>query len=111
MNAFASLANYEVNHPDHVTMFTCQTLDAMLRRHRWNPIEHRVFVQQVKAKTDGSLRARAFTGGARAVLGLERLLARFGRPYVADGLIVRRAARLTQFGRQRGSPPSRSSIS
>jgi hypothetical protein len=29
-----------------------------------------------------------FTGGARAVLGLERLLARAGRPYVADGLIV-----------------------
>jgi 2-polyprenyl-3-methyl-5-hydroxy-6-metoxy-1,4-benzoquinol methylase len=88
VNAFASLANYEVNHPDHVTMFTCRTLDAMLRRHGWEPIEHCVFVQQVKAKADGSVRSRMFTGGARAVLGLERFLARLGRPYVADGLIV-----------------------
>jgi hypothetical protein len=88
VNAFASLVNYEVNHPDHVVMYTCQTLDAMLRRHRWEPTEHHVFVQQVKTKPDGSVRSRVFTRGARAVLGLERLLARAGRPYVADGLIV-----------------------
>jgi 2-polyprenyl-3-methyl-5-hydroxy-6-metoxy-1,4-benzoquinol methylase len=88
VNAFASLVNYEVNHPDHVVMYTCQTLDAMLRRHGWDPIEHHVFVQSVKTKSDGTVRARAFTSGARAVLGLERLLARAGRPYVADGLIV-----------------------
>jgi len=88
VNAFASLVNYEVNHPDHVTMFTCRTLDAMLRRHRWEPFDHHVFVQQVKAKADGTLRARVFTSGARAVLELERALARWGRPYVADGLIV-----------------------
>jgi SAM-dependent methyltransferase len=88
VNAFASLVNYEVNHPDHVTMFTCCTLDAMLRRHGWEPFEHRVFVQEVKAKSDGTMRARLFTGGARVVLGLERVLARFGRPFVADGLIV-----------------------
>jgi 2-polyprenyl-3-methyl-5-hydroxy-6-metoxy-1,4-benzoquinol methylase len=88
VNAFASLANYEVNHPDHVTMFTCQTLDAMLARHHWAPVEHHVFLQQVKARPDGTLRSRVFTGGARAVLALERLLARLGRPYTADGLIV-----------------------
>jgi 2-polyprenyl-3-methyl-5-hydroxy-6-metoxy-1,4-benzoquinol methylase len=88
VNAFASLANYEVNHPDHVTMFTCRTLDAMLRRHRWEPIEHHVFVQEVKARAGATFRSRLFTNGARAVLGLERVLARVGRPYVADGLIV-----------------------
>ncbi|HXY92580.1 MAG TPA: methyltransferase domain-containing protein [Acidimicrobiia bacterium] len=88
VNAFASLANYEVNHPDHVTMFTCRTLDAMLRRHGWEPIEHHVFLQQVKARADGTLRSRMFTEGARVLLGLERALARAGRPYVADGLVV-----------------------
>jgi 2-polyprenyl-3-methyl-5-hydroxy-6-metoxy-1,4-benzoquinol methylase len=88
VNAFASLANYEVNHPDHVTMYTCQTLDAMLERHRWTPVEHHVFLQQVKARADGTLRSRVLTSGARAVLALERLLARMGRPYTADGLIV-----------------------
>ncbi|MEX1007242.1 MAG: methyltransferase domain-containing protein [Acidimicrobiia bacterium] len=88
VNTFASLANYEVNHPDHVTMFTCHTLDAMLRRHRWDPVEHRVFVQQVKTRAGGSARSAALTTAARALLGLERLLARAGRPYTADGLIV-----------------------
>ena len=38
-------------------------------------------------KSDGSTPA-GLTTGARAVLGVERLLARLGRPYVADGLIV-----------------------
>jgi SAM-dependent methyltransferase len=88
LNTLASLANYEVNHPDHLTMFTCQTLDAMLERHGWTPIEHHVFLQQVKARADGTLRARVFTSGARAVLAVERFLARMGRPYTADGLIV-----------------------
>jgi 2-polyprenyl-3-methyl-5-hydroxy-6-metoxy-1,4-benzoquinol methylase len=98
VNAFASLANYEVNHPDHVTMFTCQTLDAMLRRHRWTPVDHHVFLQQVKARADGTLRSQMFTSGARAVLALERLLARLGRPYTADGLIV--LARRTERQRE-----------
>jgi len=88
VNTVASFANYEVNHPDHVTMFTCRTLDAMLRRHRWDPIEHRVFVQQVKTKAGASPRSAALTTAARALLGLERLLARVGLPYTADGLIV-----------------------
>ena len=64
----------------------------MLRRHGWEPVEHAVFLQQVK--TSGTdTRSRVLTTGARAVLGLERLLARLGRPYAADGLIaVARAA-------------------
>jgi 2-polyprenyl-3-methyl-5-hydroxy-6-metoxy-1,4-benzoquinol methylase len=87
VNAAALFGNYEVNHPDHVVMYTCATLDAMLRRHRWEPIEHAVFLQQVKTGATDA-RSRLFTTGARAVLGLERLLVRLGRPYAADGLIV-----------------------
>lgn len=87
VNTFALLGNFEVNHPDHVAMFTSRTLDAMLGRHGWEPREHAVFLQQVKSAGSTS-RDRFLTGGARVVLGLERLLARCGRPYAADGLIV-----------------------
>jgi 2-polyprenyl-3-methyl-5-hydroxy-6-metoxy-1,4-benzoquinol methylase len=87
VNAAALLGNFEVNHPDHVVMYTCATLDAMLQRHGWNPVEHAVFLQQVKTDSRDA-RSRLLTSGARAVLGLERLLARLGRPYAADGLIV-----------------------
>ena len=59
----------------------------MLTRHRWEPVEHAVFLQQVKSGGTDT-RSRMLTTGARAVLGLERLLARLGRPYAADGLIV-----------------------
>ena len=45
----AALGNLEVNHPDHVVLFTCRTLDAMLTRHGWEPFEHRVYVQEVKS--------------------------------------------------------------
>lgn len=87
VNAAALLGNFEVQHPDHVVMYTCQTLDAMLTRHHWEPFEHAVFLQQVKsAGTD--TRSKLLTTGARAVLGVERLLARLGRPYAADGLII-----------------------
>ncbi len=87
VNAAALLGNYEVNHPDHVVLFTCTTLDAMLTRHSWEPVEHAVYLQQVKSDATDA-RSRLLVTGARAVLGLERLLARLGRPYAADGLIV-----------------------
>ena len=92
VNAAALLGNLEVNHPDHVALYTCTTLDTMLTRHRWQPIEHAVYVQQVKSNGTDT-RSRVLASGARAVLGLERLLARLGRPYAADGLIV--TARVT----------------
>ncbi len=88
VNTFALLANYEVNHPDHVTLFTCRTLDTMLTRHQWEPYEHRVFVQQVKTEGASGARNRVLATGARVVLTIERILARLGRPYAADGLIV-----------------------
>jgi SAM-dependent methyltransferase len=87
VNAFALLGNFEVNHPDHVVMFTCRTLDGMLIRHGWEPFEHRVFVQEVKS-AGTTTRDKLLNTGARTVLGIEKVLARIGRPYAADGLIV-----------------------
>ena len=87
VNAAALLGNLEVNHPDHVALYTCMTLDTMLARHRWEPVEHAVYLQQVKSNGTDT-RSRILTTGARAILGVERMLARFGRPYAADGLIV-----------------------
>ncbi len=87
VNTAALLGNLEVNHPDHVALYTCATLDRMLQRHGWHPVEHAVYLQQVKSDGIDS-RSRVLASGARAVLGLERLLARLGRPYAADGLIV-----------------------
>ena len=52
-------------------MFTCTTLDAMLGRHGWEPVEHAVYLQQVKTDA-GDTRSRLLATGARAVLGLER---------------------------------------
>jgi hypothetical protein len=43
------LANVEVNHPDHVVSYTCRTLGALLTRHRWEPFEHEVYIQDVKS--------------------------------------------------------------
>ena len=51
--------NLEVNHPDHVVSFTSHTLDTMLRRHGWEPIEHAVFVYEVKTEADGTARPNA----------------------------------------------------
>jgi polysaccharide deacetylase family protein (PEP-CTERM system associated) len=87
-STIAAFANLEVNHPDHVTTFTPYTLDAMLRRHNWEPVEHAVFVYQVKTRADGTLRGRTLTLGGRVALQTESLLARLGRPYLARGLIV-----------------------
>lgn len=87
-NAVAALANLEVNHPDHVTSFTSHTLDTMLDRHGWRPVQHAVFTYRVKSKADDTLRSRVLVGGARGVLAAERLLARLGRPFLAGGLIV-----------------------
>jgi SAM-dependent methyltransferase len=87
LNTFALLAGYEINHPDHVTMFTWRTLTNLMRRHRWETVETYVFVPEMKVRDRGT--GGAVLGlGARFVLWLERTLARFGRPFAADGLIV-----------------------
>jgi SAM-dependent methyltransferase len=89
-NVLASLTRHEINHPDHVVMFTWQTLTNMAGRHGWTPVATHVYVPSMKEGPTG--RALALAG--RAAVALERLLARLGRSYAADGLIVRfRSAR------------------
>ena len=86
VTAAASLARgVEVNHPDHVVMFTWRTLTELLRRHGWRPVEAAVYVPVPRGRGD---RSRLEWLGIRAVLGAERILARMGRPFTADGLIV-----------------------
>jgi SAM-dependent methyltransferase len=90
MNALSAAAvGYEVNHPDHVTLYSCFTLCNLLERHGWAVEEVATYVPEVKDAAQGSTRLKVLAAGARAVLGLERLLARVGRPYAADGLVVR----------------------
>lgn len=89
MNAVsAALAGYEVNHPDHVTLYSCFTLCNLLERHGWTVREVATYVPVVKDASALSGRMKLLAVGARSVLALERLLARLGRPYAADGLIV-----------------------
>ena len=64
VNAAALLGNYEVNHPDHVALYTCTTLDTMLRRHGWEPVEHAVYLQQVKIGGDRHPQPRPHHGRA-----------------------------------------------
>jgi hypothetical protein len=75
----------EVNHPDHVVMFTWRTLTQLMAREGWNPTGSVTYVPVVRERGD---RSRFEALAVRLVLGLERLLGRLGRPYSADGLIV-----------------------
>ncbi len=84
----AALAGYEVNHPDHVTLYSCFTLTNLLRRHGWEIDSVATYVPVLKEFSALKGRMKVLGAGAKVVLGLERLLARAGRPYAADGLIV-----------------------
>jgi len=88
MNPVAALAGYEVNHPDHIGMFTWRTLSQLLARHGWEIIETATFVPTVKPTHGAGWRLRVLGAGARAVLAVQRLVARTVAPFVADGLIV-----------------------
>ena len=88
INVFASLANREINHPDHVVMFTWRTLTNLASRYGWEPVETRMYVPAVKPFAGGGLVARALALAGRFVVGLERLLGRLGRCYAADGMII-----------------------
>ena len=90
MNAVAAaFAGYEVNHPDHVTLYSCFTLCNLLERHGWKVVEVATYVPEVKETAGLGGKMKVLATGARAILGVERLLAKAGRPYAADGLIVR----------------------
>ncbi len=86
VNVVASMTRrVEVNHPDHVVMFTWRTLTELLRRTGWEPVDAATYVPAVRERGD---RSRLEAGAVRAVIGLEKLLGRLGRPFSADGLIV-----------------------
>jgi len=86
-NTFAALANKEINHPDHVVMFTWRTLTAMAERHGWEPVETATYVPPVKFAGEGII-GRVLGLAGRLAVAIERLLGRLGRPYLCDGMIV-----------------------
>jgi len=88
VNPAALLAGYEVNHPDHIAMYTWRTLSQMLRRHGWEIVETATFVPSVKPAAGTGWKLRVLGLAARVLLAVERLVARTVAPFAADGLIV-----------------------
>ncbi len=87
-NVFASLAHTEINHPDHVVMFTWRTLTNMASRHGWEPVETRMYVPSVKELAGRGLKASLLGFAGRVAVAIERTLGRLGRVYAADGMII-----------------------
>ena len=86
-NVCAALAGRELNHPDHVALYSWYTLSNLLVRHGFRTVDTAVYVPVLKS--DGTRPGeRVLTVGARVVLGIERVAGRWGRPYLADGLIL-----------------------
>lgn len=86
VNVVASITRrVEVNHPDHVVMFTWRTLTELLRRHGWSPTDAATYVPALRERGE---RSRLEAVAVNSVLRTERLLGRLGRPFSADGLIV-----------------------
>lgn len=88
-NAMAAIAGFEVQHPGHVTLFSCRALTALMEQHRWTVVENRTYVPSIKPVLGRrSMQDRLVRLGGRALLAVERVLGRLGRPYAADGLIL-----------------------
>jgi SAM-dependent methyltransferase len=88
VNPMALLSGHEVNHPDHIAMYTWRTLSELLRRHGWEVVETATFVPSVKTMEGAGLRLRLLGWGARFALFVQRTVARWIAPFAADGLIV-----------------------
>jgi len=87
-NVFASLALREINHPDHVLMFTWRTLTNLASRYGWQPVATATYVPSVKDISGAGLTGWLLGLAGRVAVGIERLLGRLHRAYAADGLIV-----------------------
>lgn len=93
-NASAALAGYEMQHPDHLTLFSCRTLTTLLERHDWSVVQVATYVPRLKPLAERpSRKVRLLRGAGAGLLWVERALGRLGRPFAADGLIV-----LARFG-------------
>jgi len=88
LNGFAAMAGAEINHPDHVILFSWRTLTNLMGRHGWEVTATATFVPAVKAAPGRGLRQAALGLAGRFVLWLERTIGRLWAPFVADGLIV-----------------------
>ena len=88
LNGFAAMAGAEINHPDHVVLFSWRTLSNLMDRHGWEVVATATFVPAVKAAPGSGLRQRVLGLAGRFVLWLERTIGRLWAPFVADGLIV-----------------------
>jgi hypothetical protein len=76
-----------------VTTYTWRTLSNQLDRHQWHAISAATFTSEVKDLAGSGLKVRVMGGVAAAVIAVERLVARLGAPFVADGIIVVARAR------------------
>lgn len=86
VNVAASvLRRVEINHPDHVVMFTWRTLTELMRRSGWQPCETVTYLPSVRQRGTTS---RVEVAALRVLITCERLLGKLNRPFCADGLIV-----------------------
>lgn len=83
-NSIAAMAGKEVNHPDHIVMFSWRTLSSLMERSGLYVEQSATYVPTVKA--DGAAGGASLLA-ARGIAFLERAVGRFA-PFVADGLIV-----------------------
>ena len=88
LNGFAAMAGAEINHPDHVILFSWRTLTNLMSRHGWEVVATATFVPAVKAAPGSGVRQKVLGLAGRFVLWLERTIGRLWAPFVADGLIV-----------------------
>lgn len=82
--AASTLLGVEINHPDHLVMFTWRTLSELVRRHGWRVVETVTYVPSFCIQDVSRLKGAAI----QAIGMVERVLGRLGRPFAADGLIV-----------------------
>ena len=76
LNGAAALAGAEINHPDHVILFSWRTLTNLLSRHGWEHQSTATFVPQVKQASGRGVGQWALGLGGRIVLALERWIGR-----------------------------------
>lgn len=88
LNTAAALVGREVQHPDHVAMYTWRTLTNLLSRHRWQATQVATFVREVKVHQSVPLGMQLLGFGARMVRWIEWFLGKLGVPFLAEGLIV-----------------------